>query len=96
MSVMGSCIYPVAMAMGFPVFLYLIVLEKEKKLLEIMKINGMRMYNYWISNFTFNFFIYNITALSFMLFGSKVYNMSFFSETNFFVLYIVLAAWGLL
>lgn len=82
---MGSCVIPAALSMGFPVFLYLIVLEKEMKLIEIMKINGMRMYNYWIVNFIFDILVYNVSILFFLFFGSQVFEMQFFVETSFFV-----------
>jgi len=57
-SVIGALIFPICMCMCLPVFLYYIVLEKEKRLLEIMKINGMRMKNYWIVNYLFNLMFY--------------------------------------
>lgn len=72
MTVIGAFLFPAALGMGFPVFLYLIVLEKEQRLIETMKINGMRMYNYWIVNFCFNLLIYNITILCFLFFGSTI------------------------
>ena len=37
----GSIAFPVMMSLGMPAFLYTIVLEKENRLLEIMKINGL-------------------------------------------------------
>jgi hypothetical protein len=61
--------------MGLPVFLYQIVLEKENRLIENMKINGMRMSNYWIVNFFFNLGFYCVTALLFMIFGTKVFGL---------------------
>jgi hypothetical protein len=59
-SLLGVLVFPVCMCMCLPVFLYYIVLEKETRLVETMKINGMRMKNYWIVNFIFNFILYAI------------------------------------
>lgn len=70
MEVMGILIFPLCLCMGLPVFLYHIVLEKEMRLIETMKINGMKMSNYWISNFSFNLLFYTLTAFSFVFFGS--------------------------
>lgn len=74
-SALGIFIYPICMCMGLPVFIYSIVLEKEARLLEIMKINGMKMSNYWIVNFTFNFIFYMLTACIYVLFGSKIFKL---------------------
>lgn len=41
LSTIGVYMYPVVMSLGMPAFLYTIVLEKEMRLLENMKINGM-------------------------------------------------------
>ena len=54
----SAVLLPICMCTGLPVFLYSIVLEKETKLTEFMKINGMRMKSYWLINFTFNLMLY--------------------------------------
>ena len=36
----GACLYPIALGLLLPIFMYVIVLEKEEKLLEMMKMNG--------------------------------------------------------
>lgn len=59
--------------MTLPIFIFNIVIEKETKLLEFMKLNGMRMKNYWIINYLFNFIIYMMTVISFIFFGSEVF-----------------------
>lgn len=92
---LGILIYPICLCMGLPVFLYHIVLEKEQRLIEFMKINGMKMSNYWISNFSFNFFFYTITIVTFVFFGSQIFQFEFFQQTNFFLLILVLLGWGL-
>jgi hypothetical protein len=40
-TMLGCFILPVCLMMGFPIFLFNVVLEKEKRLIEIMKINGL-------------------------------------------------------
>lgn len=71
------------------------VLEKEERLIEMMKMNGMRIINYWIVNYLFFFFMYFITATVFMLFGYFILGLSFFTETNFGLLFFTLFGWGL-
>lgn len=95
MSAIGVFIYPLCMCMGLPVFIYAIVMEKETKLLEIMKINGMRMSNYWTVNFLFNLFFYLITSFVFLIFGAKVFHLQMFVDTNLALLCFTLLGWGL-
>lgn len=78
----GSTFYPMAVSLLMPLFLYTIVLEKESKLIEIMKINGMKMRFYWLSNFAFNFLLYSATMLIFNLFGSWCLGLTLFTQTN--------------
>ena len=56
-SVTGASLYPLALSLLLPIFMYVIVLEKEEKLLEMMKMNGMRMREYWLMTFIFSFVI---------------------------------------
>lgn len=51
---LSIALVPFCMLMGFPLCLFNIVNEKEKRLIEIMKINGLKMVNYWINTFVFN------------------------------------------
>jgi hypothetical protein len=95
MSVMGMMVYPICMCMSLPVFLYHIVLEKETRLIETMKINGMRVYNYWIVNFLFNLCIYGVQAVIFLFFGAKVYGLEAFRDTSMAVWIFLLLGWGL-
>jgi hypothetical protein len=49
--------YPLALSLNLPIFLYILVLEKENKLVNMMKMNGLKIYNYWIVNIIFFMFI---------------------------------------
>jgi hypothetical protein len=91
----GNIFYPMAVSLLMPLFMYTIVLEKESKLVEIMKINGMKMRYYWTSNFVFNFCLYAFTMLIFNLLGSIVFNLSLFTDTNPWLLLIIFTGWGL-
>lgn len=41
-------LFPICVTISLPIFLALLVEEKEMRLVEIMKINGLKMINYWI------------------------------------------------
>jgi hypothetical protein len=71
-------IFPLCMSMGLPVFLYQIVLEKETRLIENMKINGMKMSKYWKVNYLFNLVFYLITAILFVFSGMSIFNLQMF------------------
>ncbi len=92
---MGAMVFPICLCMGLPVFVYNIVLEKEQRLIETMKINGMRMSNYWFVSYLFFLFFYIITMCTFVLFGSSVYRFEFFTKTSTPLILLVLFGWGL-
>ena len=69
-NIASASILPICMCMCLPVFLYSIVLEKESRLTEFMKINGMRMRTYWLVNFCFNLIIFSLQAFVFLIFGT--------------------------
>ena len=46
LNLIGATLYPISLALLLPVFMYAIVLEREEKLQEFMRMNGMRMKNY--------------------------------------------------
>lgn len=75
---LGTFIIPLCMMMGYPMFLFNIVNEKEKRLIEIMKINGLKMINYWIVTFTFNYVFTAIVYIFFVFMGKYFFEMSFF------------------
>lgn len=81
-SATGAILYPLSLSLLLPIFMYTIVLEKEERLLEMMKMNGMKMRNYWIIHYLFNFLIYCIMAVVFEVFGYLVVDMPFFTETD--------------
>lgn len=95
LNIMGASLYPIALSLLLPVFMYSVVLEKEEKLQDFMKMNGMKIANYWIVGFGFNFFIYSITVIIFMVFGVVVVKLQFFTQTSPAVLIIMLIGWGI-
>ena len=94
-NLVGSTIFPLALSLLFPVFLYATVLEKEERLIQMMKMNGMSMRNYWLVTFLFNLFLSFLTNLIFYLFGYFVVRNSFFRETPFPIMLVVLFGWML-
>ena len=85
-SITGATLFPLALGLLLPIFMYVIVLEKEEKLLEMMKMNGMRMRDYWFMTFLFSLTLTIITYALFFMFGYFVLRLSFFTETSFSLL----------
>ena len=75
--------------------MYSLVLEKEKRLLENMKINGLNLANYWIVNLIFNYCYYFVTMVLFYGFGNYVFTMIVFRKTHPFIIWAILNGWGL-
>lgn len=88
-------IFPISLSLLLPVFLYTVVLEKEEKLIQMMKMNGMKISSYWVVYFFFNFLLSVLTNVVFLLFGYFVTKMRFFTETSLPLLLVTMFGWSL-
>jgi Na+-transporting methylmalonyl-CoA/oxaloacetate decarboxylase beta subunit len=61
----------------------------------MMKMNGMKISNYWLVYGTFNFVLALVTNLLFFIIGSLVLSTSFFKKTSPALLMIVAVGWVL-
>lgn len=95
MNALGGINYPLYLSISMPVFLYTIVLEKEQRLIENMKINGLNMMNYWKVNYTFNLGMYLIVMFLYIGYGKFISGLTFFTDNNVYVLLLTLFGWGL-
>jgi len=91
----GAGIYPLAISLLLPIFMYGIIHEKEERLREIMKMNGLKMINYWITNYVWCFSLYALSVSIFFFFGRFLLQTDFFTETNPLILFAVFFGWGL-
>ena len=91
----SGLIYPLGLSLLFPVFLYSIVLEKEERLVQMMKMNGLKITNYWLKFFVFNLMLCVITNLIFYLLGTLVMDSLFFVKTSKFLLLVISLGWSL-
>jgi len=93
-SIGGGSLFPIALSLLLPVFMHTIVMEKEERLREIMKMNGLKMKNYWIVNYLFSFGLYVTSTLIFIIFGKFILLTDFFTQTDIYVLIVTLFGWG--
>ena len=91
----GASLYPIALSILLPVFLYTFILEKEERLREMMKMNGLKVRNYWIVNYVWNLGLYSVSTFIFFIFGRYILNVPFFTETSPAILVVILFGWGL-
>jgi ATP-binding cassette subfamily A (ABC1) protein 3 len=92
---MGCLTFPICLALCMPIFLHHFVMEKENKLVDNMKTNGLKMFNYWLINGVYNFISYLFTAILFFIFGRYVFDLDFFSNTHVIFFVILFIVWGL-
>jgi len=69
-------------------------MEKETKLVDNMKINGLKMKNYWAVNAVYNFCSFAITATIYVAMG-RFFELDFFTDTHLFLFVELFFCWGL-
>ena len=91
-SITGSILFPFSLSLLLPIFMYIIVHEKEEKLIMMMRMNGLRMSNYWLVNYIFMVSFSLITYAVFYIAGYWVFELNFFTDTDHKLLAIILYA----
>ena len=91
----GVNVFPVCMALSLPIFLHHLVMEKQLRLVEIMKINGLKMRNYWIVNSVVCFCFFTATATFTFVFGKYVFAFDFYKDTHVMFFVELFACWGI-
>lgn len=61
----------------------------------MMKMNGMKIRNYWLVYFIFNFILTMVTNLVFFLIGAFALNTNFFTKTSPLLMIIIAVGWAL-
>jgi len=91
--IVGPTLIPFALGFLIPLFMYTIVLEKENRVREMMKMMGMRMSTYWTINYFFDYTLYICVALLFCLLEYAV-RVRFFTQTNSLLLVVFFFSLG--
>ena len=86
---------PACICMGMPMFLVSIVSEKEKRLIENMKINGMNMSYFWVATYLWFYIYYSLIMATFFFFGKYVFAITFMKYTSSFIVLTVLNGWSM-
>ena len=86
--------FPIALAMGFPLLLYSLVLESEEKILTILKINGLETRIYWVSIYLFYFVLFTVTTTTFSVLGWIFLDITFFTKLPGMIITLFFMAWN--
>ncbi len=92
--IFGSFLYPMALTLQLPLYLFLIVLDKETRVRELSKIQGMPMAMYWIATVCFNMVLF-VCVIVFFWVSGLVIELRFFSQTSWAILLALFLLWGL-
>lgn len=64
-----TSLFPSALSLGIPIMIFLLVLEKEDSVKNLLQVNGLREVDYWISFLLWNFMILSVTTAIFLIAG---------------------------
>jgi len=90
----GATLLPWCFSFLLPVYLFELVYEKQEKLLEMMKMFGMKMPLYWSVIFLYNYVFYSLIVLICFIIG-LAFQISFFLETVAWLHVVSFIGWGL-
>ena len=90
-----NCALPFTLCLTMPIFMYTLVLEKETRLIDTMKINGMLLYNYWIVNFVFCYLYQMFISLNLLIWAKYIFQIPMFIHTNTTLFVLIFNGWAL-
>lgn len=93
-NIVGAGLYPLALSLLIPVLLYALVLEKEEKLLLIMRMNGLSLLSYWLHFLMHSLALSLGTAAILYCTGRWLFAVPYFRDTEWQVLWSVFASWS--
>lgn len=79
--------FPVALCLGFPLMLFIQVMEKEEKIMELLIINGLETKSYWKSFYTYNILQLSVVLLVFMLAAKIFVNIDYFQNSSMMIFF---------
>jgi ABC-2 family transporter protein len=92
-SLIGGILYPFGVSFLLPIFVIIIVQEKENRILVMMKINGVKSWAYYFSHYITFYILYASSSLFFLISGG-VAQLSFFTQTDNSLLALLFFVWG--
>lgn len=87
--------YPFAIGLGLPIILNALAMEKEERIHDLLKINGMSMFKYYLANILFWFLFLSIITVIFFVGGFLMLDDGFFHLNSPFDLAVFAVGWNL-
>ena len=91
--IIGGILYPFGVSFLLPIFAIMLVGEKEKRILVMMKMNGMKNFPYYVSHYVTFFIMYVISTFIFLVSGA-VGKLTLFTLTETGLLVWMFFLWG--
>eukprot|EP01104_Vermistella_antarctica_P000233 TRINITY_DN1027_c0_g1_i1.p1 TRINITY_DN1027_c0_g1~~TRINITY_DN1027_c0_g1_i1.p1 ORF type:complete len:919 (+),score=265.13 TRINITY_DN1027_c0_g1_i1:431-3187(+) len=92
-SAVGPLVYLIILHQLFPVFLTIIVYEKEKGLRQLQRMMGMHMSSYWMTMY-FVFYLIYLAFIILMIIAGAILDFRFFTINNPGVYLVLFLIWG--
>lgn len=86
--------YPLALGLGFPIVMYFLAQEKEEQVKNLLEINGMKSFKYWLSTYTFFITFLSLTSIVFYIAGHLLLDDGFFHRISIFSFLIFTLLWN--
>jgi hypothetical protein len=87
--------FPVALCLGFPLMLFVQVMEKEEKIMELLIINGLETKQYWKAFYVYNFIQLTTVLLVFILSAKIFVDIEYFQKSSMLIFFWFLSIWNL-
>jgi ABC-type multidrug transport system ATPase subunit len=92
--IIGAILHPIALSLQLPLFVFVTVMEKEERLVELQRAMGMRYGPYQAVNYGLNFLLY-AAVCGFFWAGGAILRFELFSHTAPGLLALAFIGWGL-
>ena len=92
-SFLGLLLYPFAVSFVLAIYVNTIVVEKQERLREMMRMNGLNMIWYWFVNYLWDIILYFFIIIM-MIAVSVAYGLRMFTQTSYVIWIVILIGWG--
>ncbi|KAJ3244891.1 hypothetical protein HDU78_010370 [Chytriomyces hyalinus] len=89
----GRILYPFGVSFLLPIFVIMLVKEKEDRIYIMMKMNGVKSWAYYLTHYITFLILFVFSALVFIVVG-RVTKLDMFTKTAPFVLIVLFFLWG--
>lgn len=95
LAIVCNVMFPISLCLGFPIMLFVLVMEKEEKIKSLLEINGLRNLNYWLTFVLYYFIILEATTIMWLLMGRAWIDIEFFQGTSIWIHIWIFTIWNL-